>query len=155
MTEGYTPDSCGEFTYFEEDLVVTFTGDPSLSTMSQLYALKQSFFMTYNVENSYTSDSRCDPYFQEVVSVDIITTGGRRLSDRTLAMVFRYQTLDCLEMRLVVVECWLQENCKTRRSVRAPLKLQNCSLRLWPNSNHPVRLLLRFSKVKKSLMMPF
>lgn len=90
LVEEYGTDDCGEFTYFEEDLIMSFTGDPSLSTLSQLVALEESFIKTYNVENSYNLDT-CDPFFREVDSVDLITSGSRQLSDRNLQTRFNYR----------------------------------------------------------------
>lgn len=89
VIEEYKTDNCVDFTYFEQDLIISFIGDPSLATTSQLDALEQSFIDTYNVENSYNPDT-CDPLFREVVGVDLITNDSRRLSDRDLQTGFNY-----------------------------------------------------------------
>jgi hypothetical protein len=82
--------NCEEYTEFESDVVVSFTGNPSLSTTSQLEALEESFIQTYSELNSLNSDT-CDPFFREAVSVDLITSGQRRLlSQRNLATGFNY-----------------------------------------------------------------
>jgi hypothetical protein len=84
------PVTCEEYNDFETDVLVSFTGDPSLSTTSQLAALEESFIQTYSELNSANPDT-CDPFFREVVSVDLITSGGRRLSSpRDLATSFNY-----------------------------------------------------------------
>jgi hypothetical protein len=82
--------SCEEYNDFETDVLVSFTGDPSFSTTSQLEALEESFIQTYSELNSANPDT-CDPFFREAVSVDLITSGRRSLSSpRDLATSFSY-----------------------------------------------------------------
>jgi hypothetical protein len=82
--------NCEEYTEFVSDVLVSFTGNPSLSTTSQLEALEASFIQTYSTLNSLNPDT-CDPFFREAVSVDLITSGQRRLlSQRNLATGFNY-----------------------------------------------------------------
>ena len=77
------PFSCNDSTNeFQSDAIVSFIGNPALSTQSQLDALAKSFRQTYNVINIINPDT-CDTFFRRITDVTLVTEDGfnRRLEE--------------------------------------------------------------------------
>jgi len=72
----------GNSSDFQADVVVTFIGDPTLSTAAQLDALEQSFVQTYNAINRLNPET-CDPLFRLIQDATVIEESGfnRRLDN--------------------------------------------------------------------------
>jgi hypothetical protein len=70
---------------FQPNVVVSFIGDPTLSSAIQLDALSQAFRDTYNVLNRLNPET-CDPLFRLVEQATVIEEDGfnRRLEDTFL-----------------------------------------------------------------------
>jgi hypothetical protein len=86
------PATCDANSEFSSDVIVSFTGDPSLWTPAQQEALAQSFAHTYRSLNGLNPDS-CDLLFRDVTNVTIYREGEfrRRLSTGS-AFSYLYRT---------------------------------------------------------------
>lgn len=60
---------------FMPNVIVSFTGNPSLASPEQLTNLEQAFQQTYNALNTFNPNT-CDPFFRNVEQVSLIEENG-------------------------------------------------------------------------------
>ena len=72
-----------DFSEFDSNVLIRFSGYPDDATDNQLAALEQGFLQTYNNLN-LMNDETCDVTFKEIVNVEIITDASLQVAQGLL-----------------------------------------------------------------------